>query len=81
MNIFSFNINSFEIQQENIECIHYKRNQIVQEHNQLLFIQKSLEDRLEVLRSRIASKSNTSINRSFEVTTSRSVIVIAIENI
>lgn len=67
MNMLIFNKNLIKIQQEDLECIHYKRNQVIQERNQLIFIKKSLEDRLKCLRNQLTTKSNCSINQPIQV--------------
>jgi hypothetical protein len=40
-----------------MECLDYRRNQVTQERNQLIFIQRTLLDRLKILRNQIDHKS------------------------
>ena len=39
-----------------MECLDYRRNQVIQEHNQLIFIQRTLLDRLKAMRNQMDHK-------------------------
>jgi hypothetical protein len=39
-----------------MECLDYQRNRVMQEHNQLVFIQRCLLDRLNSLRNQTDKK-------------------------